>query len=236
MYWTYKVDRPMRHETMEDAISYLSSYISQLPPKMNKFLLDLNKQDFGQFEVQTSIQDEDYLNNEKVFVGLSSSQIKNDEVFETHDIKFTHEFDEGIDNLKIALVDIEVITNISLMFASEFRDLLMEMSESEEYDYTYNEDRVQLSITSHGSNIKVVSVRVGDRYYEHLNGADGSTPLIILDALSNRIKSTYIKRIEGLIDLEFGRLGDFDLDEFFDEAERERKELVIYVKDKEYTE
>lgn len=235
MYWTYKVDHPMRHETKEDAIAYLSSFITQLPPKMNKFLLELQKQDYNGFLLQTSIQEPDFISGEKVFMQLSSSIVKNDELFESHEIKYNHEYTEQ-DNVKDVVKDVNKVIDISLMVATEIRELLKDMSDSDDYDFTYNNDRIQVSISASDSEVNQVSLRVADYYYEYVFGLHGSksnpNPLQILEVFTNKIKSTYINSIEGKVDFEHGKLGEFDLDEFLSQAEHKGKEIVIHVKDK----
>lgn len=239
MYWTHRVDHPMRHETKEDAIAYLSSYITQLPPKMNDFLLELHKQDFGDFAIQTSIQEENYLEGESVYIELSKSEVKNDKLYESHEIEYSYQIGSEKDKLKEVREVVEnskVFSNVSLMVASEVREFLKQMDTSDDYNYTYNDDRVQVLLKITDSVIRYIAVRLNDNLYEcYLNTLDSNkqTPLDAIENILNKIKSSHVNRIEGKLDFNNGVLGDFDLDEFLYQMERRGEEIVIHVKDKE---
>ena len=237
MYWTHRVDHPMRHETKEDAMAYLSSFITQLPPKMNKFLLDLQRQDYNGFLLQTSIQEENFTSGESIFLHLSHSVVKNDELIESHEIKYNHEYNEQ-DDVNELVKDANKVIDISLMVATEIRELLKDMSDSNDYDFTYDNDRIQISITAYDSKVKQVSLRVSDYYYEHVFGLNNSNPnpIQILDVFINKVKSSHVNSIDGKVDFEHGKLGEFDLDEFLSQAEHKGKEIIMHVKDKASTE
>lgn len=237
-YWTHAVPEPMKHESQDDAIAYLSSFITQLPPKMSKLYLDCHKKDYKRYSLQM-IPSRD---SNEIYAELRHRNFKNEEILDSYKVVLSRSIDDNTESSEIVST-LKSLTRIADMVGIEVRGYLDKLSEDDKYDITDSKNiPLIIEMKTHGLSddkdeilvdrieVALGDVLVYDITHYHKNKI---RVLDLLDEIVYAIESYYIKELQGGYTPENGNVGKHSLELFLKKLILEKKEVRISVVDKE---
>lgn len=235
-YWTHAVPEPMKHESKEDAISYLSNFITQLPPEMSKLYLDCHKEDYKRYTLQmipSSVEG-------RIYAELRYRDFKGDDIIDSYKVVLSREIDEDTKSEEI-IQALKRLSQFTDMVGIELRERMEAMEKEEEYNITDVENKtIVIEIKSSGvSDDKIflddIGILIDDLqvYPARLGWASEVEPLKMLEEVIKSVESYYVKSLTGVFDPQRGEINGRSLDLFLEKLLREDKEVVISAVDKE---
>lgn len=235
-YWTHAVPEPMKHETQEDAIAYLSNFITQLPPKMSKLYLDCHREDYKRYSLQM-IPSRD---SNDIYAELRHRNFKNEEILDSYKVVLSREVNEDTKSEEI-IQTLKRLSQFTDMLGIEMRERMKAMEKEDEYNITDAENKtIVIEIKANGmSDDKIFLVDIGiliddlQVYPTRLDWTSVMEPLEILEEVIKSVESYYVKSLAGVFDPQHGEVNGYYLDLFFEKLLREDKEVTISAVDKE---